>query len=170
MGRKLSPEHCKAISESHKGYKWDEQRKKALSIRMMGNKYPLGTKQSEETKLKKSAALLGKKSHLYKGGITPITKSIRRCGKYAEWRKKIFQLDGYRCVNCGVFGKRFEAHHYIPFATIFQDFIEKNKNFIANRDKLYLLALDYEPFWNQYNGLTLCINCHNKTKRRELWM
>ena len=46
LGRKFSEEWCKNLSESHKGYKYSDARKKALSLRIV----------SDETKQKMSAS------------------------------------------------------------------------------------------------------------------
>jgi hypothetical protein len=74
----------------------------------------------------------------WKGGITPITKKIRHSLEYKEWRTKVFQRDGYKCVICG--GKGYlQADHIESFA--------------------YHLELRFDV----NNGRTLCVPCHRKT-------
>jgi hypothetical protein len=59
--------------------------------------------------------------------------------EYKQWRKCVFERDGYRCVCCGN-NKYLVAHHIENFAT----FPEKR----ADVD----------------NGITLCDGCHNFNK------
>lgn len=80
----------------------------------------------------------------WKGGVTPENQKVRRSAEYKEWRKKVFERDGYRCVECkkgNENGERtsIQADHIKPF---------------------YLhpeLRLDVN------NGRTLCVDCHKKT-------
>lgn len=64
--------------------------------------------------------------------------SIRKSTKYKEWRKRVFERDCYKCVNCGKMGN-LHADHIKPFA-------------------IYI-----DERFNIDNGRTLCINCHKKT-------
>ena len=73
-----------------------------------------------------------------------IIRFCSRCRKYADWRKAVFERDGYTCVHCGaksVEGKRvrIEADHILQFAT------HPEKRFDVD------------------NGRTLCAPCHRKT-------
>ena len=152
--------------------KWTDERRAKLSSRMLGNKCSLGYKHSNETKLKKSLALLGGKSPLYKDGRSPLTQAIRFSWKSKEWKKRILELDNYTCVKCNKKGCQFEIHHYIQFKDIFESFIKKYNNLsvVNDKDKLYKLSFNYNDFWNECNGFTLCLECHNKTKGGEdLW-
>ena len=65
-------------------------------------------------------------------------KVIRRSKAYAEWRKAVFERDGYTCQMCGEYGGKLNAHH-----------IER---FVDSPEK----RLDVE------NGITLCEDCHKK--------
>lgn len=80
----------------------------------------LGKKRSEETKEKISINRRGKmtgESHFgWKGGITPINKTIRTSSEYKDWRKSVFARDDYTCVNCGQHGGWLEADHIKPFS------------------------------------------------------
>ena len=84
-------------------------------------------------------AISGEKSHLWKGGITPINKAIRSSLEYEEWRRKVFERDLYTCQDCGQIGGYLQADHIKPFA--------------------YFPDLRFELS----NGRTLCIDCHKKT-------
>lgn len=57
-----------------------------------------------------------------------------------EWRTIIFERDQYTCQKCGSIGGKLQAHHKKPY-----------KKYPRLR---YLLS----------NGITLCIECHKKTK------
>lgn len=79
--------------------------------------------------------------------IRKIKKSIEKNGEnnfvrhskeYSEWRKAVFERDGYECQLCGKHGGKLNAHHKERFA----DCPEKR--------------LDID------NGVTLCEDCHKK--------
>ena len=81
----------------------------------------------------------GKNHHLWKGGITPINKIIRKSIEYKLWRKAVFERDNYTCQECKIRGSILNPHHIKPFS-------------------LYpelRFAID--------NGQTLCVECHKKT-------
>lgn len=66
----------------------------------------------------------------------------RRIPKYNEWRKKVYERDGYTCQLCGRVGGRLNAHHI--------------KTFAENPE----LRFDVD------NGVTLCADCHKEVHRR----
>lgn len=63
--------------------------------------------------------------------------------RWAEWRKSVYERDGYKCLDCG-YGQHLEPHHIIPVR--------------SDRSKLF----------DTNNGITLCRPCHMKTFGREL--
>ncbi len=74
----------------------------------------------------------------WKGGISPRVLTSK---KYKEWRKAVFQRDGYKCVWCGYDkGEILQADHIKPW-------------------KFYP-KLRYKVL----NGRTLCKPCHIKTE------
>lgn len=87
----------------------------------------------------------GERSHLWKGGITPINHKIRSSMEYKEWRKSVFERDGYCCTACGykreagAERREFNADHIKPF------------------------ALYPELRFELSNGRTLCVPCHRQT-------
>jgi hypothetical protein len=90
----------------------------------------------------------GENNPNWKGGVTSEDKKLRTSDKTKRWRKEIFEKNNYTCQLCGARsgnGKHIElqAHHILPWR------------------EFKRLRHDLE------NGVALCVNCHNKTKRRE---
>lgn len=91
--------------------------------------------------------LVGEENPNWRGGITDESISIRNSNEYKEWRVAVFERDNYTCQHCGRkcgngYDVYLEAHHL--------------KSFSEYRD----LRFDVN------NGLTLCKECHEKTKVR----
>lgn len=95
---------------------------------------------------KKRPEISGINHHNWKGGITPVNRTIRTSLEIKLWRKRVFERDNYICVKCGV----------------------RNGN-----GKKVILAADHIKRFAEYpelrfdlnNGQTLCKPCHtNKTK------
>ena len=125
-GKKHTPESLKKMSEATKGRKSP----------MEGKKHTL------ETRKKMSLSKLGKTgqdANNWRGGKTEEAQRIRNSTQYAEWRKKVYERDGYTCVKCGdSTSGNLEADHIKQFAWYPE------------------LRLDVD------NGRTLCIPCHRK--------
>lgn len=140
-----------------KGKKWSESQRKKMEGRFAGEKNPnfgrvfskevrkrmgdskRGRVTSQETKEKLRLAHLGAKSHLWKGGISPLNKIIRRSLGYRIWREAVFKRDDWTCQNCKIRGGELHPHHIKPFA--------------------YFPELRFEIS----NGVTLCAKCHKLT-------
>ena len=104
----------------------------------------MGKKHSLETRKKQSEALKGKKSYLWKGGVTPINEIIRKSVEYKLWRESVFKRDNYACIWCGARSSKgmkvyLQADHIKPFS-LFPEL---------------RFAID--------NGRTLCESCHKTT-------
>lgn len=84
----------------------------------------------------------GKDNNFWKGGIASKQNSERNKAKYKNWRKKVFERDGYICRICECKGGNLHAHHIKPFA-----------KYPKSR---YLIK----------NGLTVCRDCHSKIHGR----
>jgi hypothetical protein len=82
----------------------------------------------------------GEKSKWWKGGITAKHEEIRKTPEYQAWRKNVFKRDNYTCQYCKIKGKKIHAHHIKSFALF------RKLRFVIE------------------NGITLCIDCHKKTK------
>lgn len=65
-----------------------------------------------------------------------ISVEGRQCPEYKQWRRSVFERDGYRCQICGKRGGKLNAHHIKKYA--------------------YYPELRYTVS----NGITLCYECH----------
>jgi len=146
-GYKLTQEQRERVRKAHLGIKLTEEHRKNISkalkkqwkngVKRTGM---LGKKHSKETREKMSFAQKGEKSYMWKGGVSPINKIIRKSVKFKLWRESVFKRDDYTCQQCKIRGGILHPDHIKPF------------------------ALFPELRFNLDNGQTLCINCHKKTK------
>jgi len=102
----------------------------------------------------------GENSPHWKGGITTLAHVIRNSPEYATWRTRVFKRDDFECQDChgrNGLGKAIilNAHHIIPFSEILT----------ANSITSLPEALVCDVLWDIDNAVTLCIDCHNKTKK-----
>lgn len=166
-GRHHTEEEKKKMSEfwkSNPNHFWkgrhrSEETKQKISKKLKGQKI------SKEARQKNSLAHSGKKSHLWKGGITPITKRIRHSFKYNQWHQQIFSRDNFTCRKCNGRGRYLHAHHEKKFSQLLEE-VKRNLPLLD----LYEGAMVYTPLWDLDNGITLCEKCHQKTltfKRRQ---
>ena len=99
-------------------------------------------------------AKLGNLSPLWKG-TTRLNKRIRTNSKYTKWRSDIFQRDDWTCQTCRKRGVYIEAHHLKELSKIIEE----------NKIKTIEQAISCDFLWNIDNGVTLCEDCHNLTKK-----
>lgn len=124
--RKINtPERSRKISEALKGKKLSEEHKKKLSdIKKKGKFYIPSRKgyiNSAESNLKRSKSCKnscpkGEKHYLWKGGIAPENKKIRRNIEYRLWREAVFARDNWTCQKYGIKGGKLHPHHIQNFA------------------------------------------------------
>jgi 5-methylcytosine-specific restriction endonuclease McrA len=172
---KKTEEHRKKISEtlkrkgirpdySMKGRHLSEETKRRISLALKGRKipHPKGHFVSEETRKRMSKIAFEKVKNgtfpSWKGGKTSVIVRLRENSKYKEWRKKVYERDGYTCVFCGNTNCRLEADHIIRFSDILGKLI-----FEQGYENLYEKALNYDLLWDVSNGRTLCKTCHLQT-------
>lgn len=103
----------------------------------------------------------------YKDGRTDLRDRIRKLEEYRIWRDKIFEDNNFICQECFKKGGDLEVHHIKPFVIILIEFLQIYNQFspVEDKEALVRLSISYEPFWNIHNGIVLCTDCHNKTKR-----
>lgn len=78
----------------------------------------------------------------WQGGKTPVNQRERSSKEYAEWRKAVFERDGFTCQLCGQVGGGLQAHHIQHWST--------------NVDERYQVQ----------NGVTLCKKCHKELHKK----
>jgi hypothetical protein len=121
--KKMSPESCKKLSESRKGYR-----------------------PTIEVRKKLSEAHKGEKSSLWRGGrmeFYPENERIRKSFEYKLWRKAIFERDKFTCQKTGVIGGKLVAHHINNF----NDFPELR---LAIDNGITLLKIVHIAFHKKY--------------------
>jgi 5-methylcytosine-specific restriction endonuclease McrA len=160
--RKLTDDWKQKISKKLKGKKLSLETRHKMSIAQKGKKYALGYKHSIETRRKMSESRTGKKHPRWKGGISPIHEQIRHSSQYRDWRQRIFIRDNFTCQKCGATGIYLHVHHIISFVEL----LNQTKYHLPLFN-LYDGAMLYAPLWNIGNGITLCVGCHNKTKKKK---
>lgn len=84
-----------------------------------------------------------------------IQEKIRWSKKYCSWRISIFVRDNWTCQECGKNKCYVEAHHKKSFALIIKE----------NNIETMAQALKCKELWNLFNGVTLCKECHDETKK-----
>ena len=82
----------------------------------------------------------GAYSNWWKGGVTPEYKKRVTSTGWERLRLKIIERDGKRCQVCGVFPKRIEVHHIVPWRLSHDD--------------------------SEENLITLCAPCHRRLDNR----
>lgn len=155
---KRSKSHCEKISKRMKERIFTEQHKNKLSDSLK-KRWEDGdlrkrislfrrsevNRRKNLSKEEKSERRSGKNNPNWKGGVSPLRQIIRGSFAIKKWRISIFKRDYYTCQmpNCGLRGVILNAHHIKTFSKY------------------------PELRFNISNGITLCVNCHKKTKRKE---
>ncbi|MCK9370210.1 HNH endonuclease [Candidatus Dojkabacteria bacterium] len=119
-----------------KGWKHSEKTKELIRLKRANQKNPSGSNHWN-----------------WKGGTSPLRKSIQNTRKYRNWRTAVFKRDDYTCQFCKERGHQINADHIKPFYKI----IEKYK--INTVEK----AKNCKELWDISNGRTLCVPCHKQT-------
>jgi hypothetical protein len=85
---------------------------------------------------------------------TALYFQIRNNEKSKQWRSDVFKRDKWTCQTCGKRGVRLEAHHIKGFSEIIYSWS------IQSLEQ----ALLCPDLWDTINGVTLCYECHQRTK------
>lgn len=180
IGFKHTEASKKKMSVSRKGKTtWNKGISTSAAVRQkisIANKGKLiGRTYSATTILKMIASKIGNRNPMYGKcgslnpiwkGTQPLNKMIRKTNKYKDWRKSIFIRDHFTCRVCGKTAAYIEPHHIKPFSHILDDFLKlHDEDLLTDKEILVNMSLDYPPFWDLANGVTLCRSCHGKTKR-----
>lgn len=183
-GCHLSEETKKKIGNAGRGKVMSEEAKRKISISQSeknsmrgrtGENHPFyGKHHTEEAKKKIGLVHVGKKpanagkpgkrgpeSSNWRGGITPIRKSIRESIQYRDWRQQCFLRDNFTCQNCGTRGTTLNVHHEKPFIKLLKEAVDASPLL-----SIFDAAMAYAPFWDIGNGETLCTYCHNVSKHK----
>lgn len=103
-GKKLSEEHKKAISDSHKGCTpWNKGKIGVYTL-------------SKEVREKISESEKGEKHWNWQGGKTSEAMAVRNSAEYKAWRLDVFERDNFTCQKCKIVGSYLEAHHIESFS------------------------------------------------------
>jgi mannose-6-phosphate isomerase-like protein (cupin superfamily) len=93
----------------------------------------------------------GDKNHKWKGGLTPMIKTLRASEQGKKWTANVLRRSNYTCFLCKQ-KEHLEAHHKVSFAAIIHD------NNIQTTEE----ALRCKALWRLKNGIALCKKCHHK--------
>ena len=108
----------------------------------------------------------GKNNPNWQGGVTDLKALLRKSKRYKQWQMEVFKRDLFRSALSGERGQKWYlvAHHVKPFADILHDFLALYPELDPGNDddkaELVRLAMDYEPFWDVSNGITLLRDEH----------
>ena len=187
FGKHPSPETIEKMRIAQTGRKHSQETKEKIRNAQLGEKGPnwgrtfgpevreklrqagLRRRHTPEELKKISESQMGEKNHMWgkrgkdhptwKGGVTPLKIKLRVSPEYIQWRLKIFIRDNFTCQKCGQVSGNIEAHHIKQISIL----IQEAKTIMPLFD-LYTACLIYAPLWDISNGVTLCKECHKKTK------
>jgi 5-methylcytosine-specific restriction endonuclease McrA len=152
-GKKHSKQTRKKMSESQKGHPTSLETRMRQST--SAHSRPSASK---ETRIKMSLSHRGKLSPHWRGGLTPLNKSLRNTAEYELWRNSVFLKDNFTCQVCGKRGGDLEADHLVLFTDLIQENGIKDLAGGLNCKKLWLIS----------HGQTLCKHCHREKTREDV--
>lgn len=166
-GRHLSAETKERIKNTLRGRIFSDEWKDKLSqaatgrildveVRMKISQSLEGKHPSVETRLKLSNSRMGPKNPNWNGGTSSLYQLIRGQAIYKLWTKSVFIRDRFQCQDCGKIGGELNAHHLYSFAQLLED------NQIISVGQ----AIRTEELWDIALGVTLCIKCHKKRRKK----
>ena len=99
----------------------------------------------------------GEKHFAWKGTAS-VKQRIRSSLEYKMYTRNLLIRDNFTCQLCHEKGGRLNVHHIKPFSIILDELRRKEGTI-----NLYEKAMNYKDFWDDKNGITVCIPCHKKT-------
>lgn len=142
---------CPQISKALKNNVNGRGGKGKIKIALRGKNNPMYGKKGNHCPI---FGKRGDKHPAWKGGISSLNELIRKSIKNLEWKAQVFGRDNFTCQKCGQRGSWLEAHHITGMAKLIKT------NNIKNIEDAYKC----DDLWNLNNGITLCKECHKKTK------
>jgi len=122
-----------------------------------------GKKLSAETRAKMSKSRTGKlgpEATGWKGGKLSLCRRVKLgIHRRYQWYKRVYERDGWKCVNCGS-KEKLDAHHVRPISKLIRE-LTKGATFESDEAKIEWLLTRPEIRDDELkNGMTLCRNCH----------
>ena len=148
-GKPKSEAHKAAISIGMNNLPQDVKDRKALAVSLAqkGKTHRKGKTQVAWNK----GIHTGHKSANYKGGITKISRLIRRMFEYPIWRSTCYERDDWTCQSCGTRGGYLTVHHIKSVISIIKEY----------NIKTIVDAAECKLLWDIDNGKALCEECHS---------
>ena len=141
---------CKQKGQFRKGQKsWNKGLTKEnneivrkYAEKKIGDNNPMKRKEvREKSSLSHRGKMIGELHPNWKGGKSSENERVRKSFEYKIWRSDVFQRDNWTCQTCRIRGTDLEVHHIKSFAH------------------------NPESRFDVNNGVTLCKECHNLTKK-----
>ena len=176
ISKKNKGNHASLKTEFKKGHPVSKELREKIRKRSTGNKYTLGKIFTEEHRKNISLSKrfkIRKKPSLYSEARRRLFAILKSSEQWKQWRQQIFRRDGYVCQECFNKGQYIHPHHKKQLAKLVDTFLQEYNQFslIEDFETFLRLTVTYQPFWDIENGITLCEDCHKKTKswgRRKL--
>ena len=156
---RLAVSESNKIRTSHKGWKMSLESRHKMSTARKGK--PLSLQCIEQrrgrtpwNKGKARPDMTGPLHPLWRGGITSLSKMIRECPAYHEWRAAVQRRDHYTCQMCKSKRPKIHVDHIKPFAQLLKE----------NRITTLHDAVVCSAMWDINNGRVLCKDCHQKER------
>lgn len=119
-----------------------------------------------ETLGKRARRAIGQYSGTWKGGITEVGDSVRRCDKYLKWRESCFQTTNCHSEISGKKTRDLNCHHIYPFHIILQSSLTQHKPLPKEYHDLAIVG--DRRFYDSDNGLVVTKEEHGKIELGKL--
>jgi len=116
-GRTLTSEHCKKLSEAHKGIKLSPYHRLKIGLGGRGILKPFSKQHKKNLSIAHIGLQAKEKHPNWKNGITSENNLIRNGIEAKLWKQSVFARDGYTCQKTGIKGGKLVAHHILNFSS-----------------------------------------------------